>query len=372
MILKNTITLFVFVLAVGLSRFILPKISLISFRRRLFDAVDSRKIHKDPIPRLGGVSFFPCILIAVFLGIIIANGVEGWNLLNLELTNTLLAMVCACFFLYLTGIMDDLVGVRYRGKFVVQILCSALVVSTGLYFDSFYGLFGIYELSPWFGIPFTILIMVYVMNAINLIDGIDGLASGLSGIAFIAFSAIFIYLDWWIFALLAVAALGVLIPFFYFNVFGKVERGRKIFMGDTGSLTIGLLLSIMAISLSCTNADKDAQLPGAIVIAFSFLLVPMLDVVRLVIHRTRNGKSPFMPDKNHIHHKFMAMGFTQRQAMISIVTIALLYAIFNVMLVNYWSTTLLFIVDVLVWTVGHIYITKVISDKKNSASVVKK
>lgn len=356
--------LLVFGLGWCMSATVLPKISLVSFRKRLFDYVDSRKLHTAPIPRLGGIAFFPCILVAVSLGIVIHNLWLDSNALSLDLTTLVFAMFSGLFMLYLMGMMDDLIGVRYRAKFVVQIVCAAILVSTGLYFDNFYGLFGIYQIPAWFAMPFSAFIIVFILNAINLIDGIDGLASGLSGIAFLAFGCMFAQLDWWFYAALSFASLGVLVPFFYYNVFGKVRRGRKIFMGDTGSLTIGLLLSVLAIRLSMYDQAKEAIIPGAIVIAFSFLIVPMLDVVRVVMHRVRNGKSPFKPDKNHIHHKFIALGFPQRKAMVTILSIAFAFVIVNVFAIHYISVTALFLLDVLVWTAMNIFITKKIVNKK--------
>lgn len=352
-----------------LSATVLPKISLVSFRRRLFDQVDSRKIHNAPIPRLGGIAFFPCISIAVSLGVVFHNLFTDSNILDLDLTSRLLTLFSTLFLLYLMGMMDDLIGVRYRGKFFIQILCSILLVASGIYFDTLYGLFGIHEIPAWIGMPFTVFIIVFILNAINLIDGIDGLASGLSIIAFLAFGCMFIRLAWWLYAFLAFSALGVLIPFFYYNVFGKVRRGRKIFMGDTGSLTIGLLLATMAVRLSMSDPVKEALFPGAIVIAFSFLIVPMLDVVRVVIHRLRSGKSPFLPDKNHIHHKFMAMGMQQHRAMVSILCIASFFALTNVIAIHYISVTALFLADAAVWTLFHICITSRINKiKKNQQS----
>ena len=354
-----------FVLIVGflLSMIVLPKISLVSFRKRLFDKVDKRKIHTDPIPRLGGVAFFPCIMMTVSLTIIGDNLWQDYNMLDRHLTIRLLSMVCCLFMLYLMGIMDDLIGVRYRSKFVIHILCGMLLVGSGLYLNNLYGLFGIHDIPSFIGMPFTVFIIVYIINAINLIDGIDGLASGLSIIAFFAFGCMFILLQWWMYAFIAFAAFSVLIPFFYYNVCGKIHKGRKIFMGDTGSLTIGLLLAVMAIRLSMSDPVKDRALPGSIVMAFSFLIVPMLDVVRVVIHRLREGKSPFLPDKNHIHHKFIALGMSQRQAMVCIVSIAFAYAAVNALLIHYLPATLLFLLDVAVWTVMHCYITMKINRK---------
>lgn len=355
----------IFICGCLMSALLIPKISLVSFRRRLFDRIDARKIHTAHIPRLGGIAFFPCISVAVSFVIVCHNLRYGFNILDLMSTTRLLTLFSCLFILYLMGIMDDLIGVRYRSKFAIQIVCGTLMVASGFFFDNLYGLFGIYEIPGWIGMPFTVFIIVFILNAINLIDGIDGLASGLAMIAFFAFGSLCIYLHWWIYAFIAFASFGVLIPFFYYNVFGQVHRGRKIFMGDAGSLTIGMLLAILAIRLSMFDPVKEAIFPGTIVIAFSFLIVPMLDVVRVVIHRLRCGKSPFLPDKNHIHHKFMALGFTQHQALISITSIALFFAVMNIGLIHHLSTTMLFLLDMLIWTAMHICITVKINQKSN-------
>ena len=168
----------------------------------------------------------------------------------------------------------------------------------------------------------SILLVVFITNAINLIDGIDGLASGLSIVALFVYGNLFIYNGLWLYSLLAFTTIGVLLPFFYYNVFGQAER------------------------------------------AFSVLLVPCLDVIRVVIRRVRNGKSPFLPDKTHIHHKFLAMGFTVRKAMITILFISFLFSLSNILLVSYIDNTLLFIVDVAAWTGMHMYMDKVIERKK--------
>lgn len=355
----------IFICGCLMSALLIPKISLVSFRRRLFDRIDARKIHTAHIPRLGGIAFFPSISVAVSFVIACHNLRYGFNILDLISTTRLLTLFSSIFVLYLMGIMDDLIGVRYRSKFAIQIVCGTLMVTSGFFFDNLYGLFGIYEIPGWIGMPFTVFIIVYILNAINLIDGIDGLASGLAMIAFFAFGSLCIYLHWWVYAFIAFASFGVLIPFFYYNVFGQVHRGRKIFMGDAGSLTIGMLLAILAIRLSMFDPVKEATFPGTIVIAFSFLIVPMLDVVRVVIHRLRCGKSPFLPDKNHIHHKFMALGFTQHQALISITSIALFFAVMNIGLIHHLSTTMLFLLDMLIWTAMHICITVKINKKSN-------
>lgn len=359
-------TLYVFILSLLLGMIVIPRILLISFKKRLFDEPDSRKVHHGKVPRLGGTAFFPSIALAVFSVIVIHDKLFRGDLLTVPLTIQLMTTCCSLFLLYVTGIMDDLIGVRYSSKFLIQGICGILIVSSDLYINNFYGLFGIYEIPTWIGAPFTALITIYILNAINLIDGIDGLASGLSGITLLSLGCIFVYLHEYLYSFFAFASLGVLIPFFYYNVFGRVERKRKIFMGDTGSLTIGLVLSILTIKLSMYEPEKEMQIPGAIVIAFSFLLVPMLDVVRVFLHRLREGNNPFQPDNNHIHHKFIALGFPKRRVMITIIGISAMYSLINVCAIHFIPITPLFMLNIITWTVMHILLTRQINRIKES------
>ncbi len=451
-----------FITAILLGRIIIPNILIISLRKRLFDVPDERKVHKRPIPRLGGVTFFPVIVFTVCtytaarlltgqmnLGELSINMISellfliaGLTLLyivgiaddmigvryrkkfvvqilsaagelSINMISELLFLIAGLTLLYIVGIADDMIGVRYRKKFVVQILSAALFPLAGLYINNFYGLFGIYEIPSFIGIPLTMLLVVFITNAINLIDGIDGLASGLSMVALSVFGVIFTHHQEWILALLAFVCVGVIIPFFAYNVFGNADRGRKIFMGDTGSLTLGYILSFFAIQLAfvCVgviipffaynvfgNADRGRKIfmgdtgsltlgyilsffaiqycmyrgdtpweaaGSPILTAFSVMMVPCLDVVRVVLKRARQGKGLFLPDRNHIHHKFLNMGFTPRKAMVTIQVMSACFCIFTMLAVHYdINNTLVFIIDVAVWSGLNLWFDKVIKNKK--------
>lgn len=350
----------VFFLCVLFAGIVIPQILLIAFRRQLFDEPDERKIHHCVVPRLGGIAFKPVVFfsVALILGVNLALG--NHEILT-EMTNDVQALsfgFCTLMVLYLVGMADDLVGVRYLAKFVIQILCGIMLIAGGIYFNDLHGLLGIHDLPFWVGYPLTILVAVFIINAINLIDGIDGLASGLCSIACLFYGLIFFMLDQYVYAMLAFATLGVLVPFFYYNVFGNAEHGRKIFMGDTGSLTIGMMLCFLSIRLTQCAPELHAGIPHPLVLAFSPLLIPCFDVVRVYLHRVRNGKNPFMPDKNHIHHKMLAVGMGQRTAMISIVSISLLFTLANILLSQCVNVNLILVADVLVWTVANIWLTQ--------------
>lgn len=340
-----------FLISVILSALILPRILVVAYRKKLFDVPNERKVHKGIVPRLGGISFVPTILFSLSfvtaIRYLIGCDID-LDILPIVVPEFFL-LICGLTLLYLSGIKDDLVGVRYRTKFVMQFICACFFPLAGLWINNLYGLFGIHELSIWIGIPLTVLVVVFITNAINLIDGIDGLASGLSSVALVVLGILFLRNELWAYSMLSFAALGVLLPFFYYNVFGNADNCRKIFMGDTGSLTLGYILSFLAIRYSFHDPNVMRYEEGAIVVAFSTLLIPMLDVLRVVFFRWRNHQGLFIADKNHIHHKFLAMGFTPRKAMLSILGMACLFSLMNIILIQYIDNTIVFIMDICLW-----------------------
>ena len=349
-----------FLMAVLLGQIIIPRILVISHRKRLFDQPDSRKVHHRPISRLGGVTFFPVILI-VMCTIGLLQFYEMENITSSVISESL-CLVAGLMLLYMIGVCDDLIGVRYRRKFEVQILAAAFLPFAGLSIQNLGGLFGWYEISPLVGVPLTMLLTVFLINAINLIDGIDGLASGLCMVAITLFGVSFAWHGNWMYALLAFASVGVLVPFFFYNVFGNANRGHKIFMGDTGSLTLGFILSVMVVKYVSVMVQESSRLDGApVVMAFSVLLVPSLDVCRVVLNRFRRRVHPFKPDKSHIHHKFLNMGFTPRRSMILIQLMAVAFIVLTLVLLRIGLLApVVFMLDILVWTLMNVWFSRII------------
>lgn len=349
----------IFILCVFLGRILLPRILSISFQLKLFDLPDERKIHCEVIPRLGGLAFIPIIFfaIALLLGVNLVLGQKDISLAISENIQVLLFGVCSLIILYIVGVIDDLVGVRYFTKFIIQVICSIMLIAGGLWINDLHGLLGVQALPIEVGYPLTVLFIILVINALNLIDGIDGLASGINSLALLVYGLIFAYLEQWLFSIFAFATLGVLCSFFYYNVFGKAERRQKLFMGDTGSLTIGLIVCILCIKILHTPTISPLPFNPA-VLAFSPLIVPCFDVLRVFIHRIRTRKHPFMPDKNHIHHKFLAIGISQHTTMVTIVIVSLLLSIINIILSKHININLLLLGDVLIWICGNVWLTE--------------
>lgn len=369
----------VFLISAGISGIIIPKILLIAFRKRLFDEPDERKIHTAAVPRLGGLAFMPSIVFSICLvvgvkGILDAQGLSAYFGGPSEvgdMSEMLLPMcfgLCAVMMMYLVGIADDLIGVRYRAKFVAQILAALLLAMGGVRIENFHGLMWLYELPVGLSWAATVLLVVFITNAINLIDGIDGLASGLSGIAMAFYGFVFMHTGYMLYAMLAFAGLGTLVPFFYYNVFGNPAMGKKIFMGDTGSLTTGLILSFLSIEV-CSLPEGSVYSWDVMVVAFAPLTIPCLDVIRVFVHRIVRGMSPFLPDKSHIHHKLLALGIPQRWAMITILATSSALIAANLLMSVHMGPMWVLVIDMVVWVAANWQLTRCIMARQKRLGI---
>lgn len=344
-----------FLLAIWLCKTILPYIILITYKKRLFDPINDRKVHARSIPRLGGVAFMPIQLFLLIISIVVAYKVNYVPLgINREEVFPMIAgLCCGLFLLYMVGIADDMIGVNHKTKFVVQILAASIFPLTGLWINDLYGLGFIVTLPIWIGVPLTIFLVVLIINAINLIDGLDGLCSGVVMVGCAVLGVLFAYDGAWLHALFAFITAGVLISFFYYNVFGKSKGRHKIFMGDTGSMTLGYSIAFLAISFAMNNKGIKPFYEGAIVVAFSTLIVPILDVARVMFVRWYSGKPIFQPDRNHLHHKFLRTGMPHGAAMLCVLSLALFFCTFNMIAVHYLSNNIVLVANGVLWIGFH-------------------
>lgn len=349
----------------------IPQILIVAFKKRLFDFADARKVHSGIVPRLGGIAFVPSILITLSLIVGVRHLLVGESGLTTDIDYTLKIALCLCglILLYFEGIMDDLVGLRYKVKFVIQLLCATLIVMSGIYLNDFQGLFGIHAIPLYVGVPLSVVLIVFIINAINLIDGIDGLASGLCIVSSFFLGVIFFTIGLIPEALLAFALFGTLLPFFYYNVFGDAQKRRKIFMGDTGSQCVGLVMAILAVRLSMNIPEIHEKIDGSIIVAFSMLLVPAFDVIRVMIHRYRRHKNMFEADKSHIHHKLLMLGMSHKATMGTILIVAMLFVLLNLVLLQYINVNIILVLDVLVWTVAHLILTRAINKRREGGEL---
>lgn len=323
-----------FLLSVGTGWVIIPRIVMISKKKRLFDELSARKSHTGMVPRLGGASFFPTFLFAFTLtmGMRYIFGYDVADDYFMDSLRELMFLLAGLTVLFCVGMADDLTGVGYKGKFLAQTLSAVLICCSGVEITSLDGLLGIYEIPYWVGIILTVLIIVLLANAYNLIDGIDGLCSGLSLLALLTFGFWFIVHGIYVYAMMAMAMAGVVLVFFFYNVLGK---RLKVFMGDTGSLLLGYLIAFLGLKFYSLNVSGEFfRINAAPAVFLGVVSIPVFDVVRVFCARMSAGLSPFYPDRRHIHHKLLRIGLTHLQSAMVIVLLQVGFILLNFLLRN--------------------------------------
>ncbi len=275
-----------------------PVVLQIAEQKKLYDVPDERKVHALPVPSLGGVGIFGGFLLASLLSI------QGYA--NPEF-QYFFAAALVIFFL---GLKDDLLVLSASKKFIGQVIAASILIHLGgIRLDSMHGLFGFDKVSEGFGLALSYLTVIVVINSFNLIDGVDGLASSLGVFTTLIFGSYFFIIGEQSYALLAFAMAGSLMAFLIFN-----HHPAKIFMGDSGSLMIGLVNAILVIKFINVAHQPYVTFPidSAAAVGFSILIVPLLDTLRVFSIRIYNGNSPFTPDRNHVHHLLLEKGFGHR------------------------------------------------------------
>ncbi len=343
-----------FILSLIVGALMIRMILYVSYKGRLFDIPDGRKVHKIPVPRLAGVSFMPTlmIVIAFSFGIVYRSHLMSAPEPDGVLLIRLSFMLGSAMLLYVVGILDDLTDLNYKIKFGVQFVASALLVSSGLWLNNFYGLFGIWRIPFYIGMPFTLLLLMLITNAINLIDGIDGLASGLVIITLALLTFVYLREKRFVYSTVSASMLGMVLSFWFFNMFGTPEKKNKLYMGDTGALTLGLVICFLIVSICYCSGRNGAQTLGKyIAIVLSSLLIPILEVPRLFFTRIINGKSPFKADANHIHHLLMRCGLSSRKTLLILLSSDVLIVLLTAAMTRFLSLTWIFVIDIMVYAV---------------------
>ncbi|QXV67094.1 undecaprenyl/decaprenyl-phosphate alpha-N-acetylglucosaminyl 1-phosphate transferase [Mucilaginibacter achroorhodeus] len=308
--------LFIATFSVLITLLAIPSILHVARTRHLYDDVGHfRKQHDHGIPRLGGVAIFVSFTITLLLFSIVDKSIPVSYIL------------AASIVLFIMGIKDDLSGVNPSTKFLIQLVVAILLVTVGkIRFTSMYGVFGYHEIPYLVSAVLSSLFIILIINAFNLIDGIDGLAGTTCIIVNGTFAALFIYMGHYELATVALAIVGAVLGFLRYNL-----TPAKIFMGDAGSLLIGLISAILAVKLVELNRFTATGAAPAIISApaltFAILIGPIFDTLRVFVLRVFTGKSPFLADRNHIHHRILGLGFTHLQTvlLLAIVNIGLIF-----------------------------------------------
>lgn len=281
----------------------IPTIIRVADEKGLFDVPDARKLHTRPIASLGGVGIFIGFLLSMLLSISLHQNPEFQY------------FYAALLLMFFLGIKDDILILSASKKFLGQLVAAAIVIHmAGIRIDSMHGFLGIHQLPDILSYPLSYMTVIVIVNAFNLIDGVDGLAGSLGILTTAVFGAYFTMAHMPSYALLSFSLTGALSAFLVYNY-----HPAKIFMGDSGSLLLGLVNSILVIKFINVADSVDGTFPitSSVAIGFSILLVPLLDTLRVFGVRISKGRSPFSPDRNHIHHLLLDRGLNHRQVTIT-------------------------------------------------------
>ena len=293
-----------------------PKILKIAILKNLVDNPDARKLQRNPVPVMGGMAVFFGIVIGICSSQAIFNCPNAFML-----TTAMLIM------LYI-GTIDDVIDLSPKMRFIIEILVVAwLMYVNDASINNFWGLWGVHAIPEWISWPLTIFAAVGIINAINLIDGVNGLSSGFCFMASVLFAIIFYNSGNIVMTTLAVSAAGAIVPFFLHNVFGYKT---KMFIGDGGTLVIGTMMSMFVINILKDDTECAifaAKGMGLIPMTLAFLAIPIFDTLRVMTSRIIRGTSPFYPDKTHLHHMFIDLGFSHLGTTVSILSMNFLVVI---------------------------------------------
>lgn len=346
-----------------------PKMVEIAISKGITDNPDKRKLQRKPIPVLGGV--------AVFFGIVIGTGCSLTFCNSCEGMVTILMLLIIMLYV---GTMDDIMGLSPALRFTIEIISViiAIFAGTGYCLNDFHGLWGVNAIPQNVAVPLTIFAIVGIINAINLIDGVDGLSSGFAIMACTIFGIYFCITQDMLMAILAASCIGALIPFFIHNVFGTRS---KMFIGDGGSLVMGMVLSIFVLRAidsryPSPEIESAGRHLGLIPFALSVMAIPVFDTLRVMGTRMLRGHSPFAPDKRHLHHAFIDLGFSHFQTTLSILLL-------NFIIVAGWyllymaglsqSVQLVFVVvTAITFTIGIYFLIRSVRNLKNRRANSKK
>lgn len=320
--------LFAFFTSLGIALLAIPSIIRVSYLKHLYDVPDDRKSHEKAIPTLGGLAIFAGFTIALL-------SFTPNDLVNFKELKYILVAILVIFFI---GIKDDILIIAPLKKLAGQFLAVfVVVVFGGIKITSMYGFLGITELSDTFAIPLSIFTILVIMNGFNLIDGVNCLSGGI-GVVVAATFGLWFYLNQFYYqSIIAFSLVGALLGFLWFN-----KTPAKIFMGDTGSLILGLINGVLAIYFIELNTGAPNYAFNSIpMLAFGILIVPLFDTLRVFTWRILNGKSPFHPDKNHVHHRLLDLKLSHLQTSGILILANIFFIFLSFIMRNFGSAAIL-------------------------------
>lgn len=310
---------------------------------------------------VGGISFFPIILISLCICVSLPYllGIMELRAKVEPATMRIMQIIVGSSLLFITGLKDDLNGTHGSVKLGVMMLTAMMFPATGLWINNLHGLFGIWELSSYVGMPLTVLLAMYITEAFSLLDGIDGLSSGVGSILLFVFLAFSIRYNSVLISFVSAATLGVVFPFSMLSFFSS--KWKNTMTGNAGAYVLGYIVSYHAIGLSRSTYMPD----GMLMICLGALFVPMTDIIRVIRSRVRDNRMLDRPDRNQFTHKLARTGMPQRAIPFAIACIIGIFVLVNTLgVLFHWNANILLIIDVVLWLSIHAIINYFIHKKK--------
>jgi len=296
----------------------IPKLIYFAEKLSLFDTAGDRASHKGSTPFFGGIAIFTGIICSLLFWADIEN---------------IQYILVSILIVFIFGILDDLLQITAFEKLIGQIIASWILIFLGdIQIDSMHGVLGVYDLPLWIGALFTVFVVIVITNGFNLIDGIDGLAGGIGLVSSFSFGVIALVMEQTDMALIAFTLMGALFGFLKYNVFPA-----RIFMGDTGSLVVGMILSILAINcIQYGLVTETFKLPNkGPLLAISFLAIPLFDSLRVFVIRSIKGNGPLVAGRDHIHHAFLDLNYGHKYTSIILCAISVFLILGSYFLLEY-------------------------------------
>jgi len=312
MIISDLNIIFALITAFLITYLAIPKVIFFAEKLRLLDEGGIRASHKGSVPIFGGIAIFSGIIFSLLF----------WA--DIENIQYLLVSILIVFFV---GVIDDLLVLSPFKKIVGQVIATSIIIFLGdLEIDNMHGVLGIYDLPVWIGTLFTIFVVIVITNGFNLIDGVDGLAGGVGVISSFSFGLIALIMGQSDMAMVAFTLMGALLGFLKYNIFPA-----KIFMGDTGSLVVGMILSILAINIIRYGLVTESikLINKGPLLAIAILAIPLFDSLRVFVARIIKGRHPLSPGRGHIHHALLNLGFGHKKTSLILYFFAIFLIVFS-------------------------------------------
>jgi UDP-GlcNAc:undecaprenyl-phosphate GlcNAc-1-phosphate transferase len=322
-----------FITAFLITFFAIPSIIKIAIEKNLCDEPGERRSHSHRVPTLGGIGIFSGLIFSITFWI-------PFNSCNNPEYEYVKYILCSYIIIFLIGAKDDIIPLPPIKKFVGQLLAAfILVYKAKISLSSLYGIFGVDDIPIYISIPLSVFTIIVIINAFNLIDGINGLAGSIGVITCSTFGLWFYLYGRLDLAIISSATAGALFAFLYYNM----SNPSKIFMGDTGSLLIGLTASILAISFIENNKvwHPGWSVQSVPAVAIGILIIPLFDTLRVFIVRVLRKKSPFYPDRTHVHHLLLDTGLTHLQSTAVLSFVNIIFIILSYILMKIGTLNLL-------------------------------